>query len=562
MYAQLTSRITLENQVAAASTIVEGKILHSESFWDANQDNIYTLHTVEVIKKFKGLVPSTIQVVTAGGTVGLNSEEVFPALHLSKQDVGMFMLQPSQVTFSIDFGFPIYEVYSDLQGFYQYNSYLDAAANSNTQVKGIATLYANIMQLTGVKYNVVTAGKAGATDATAAPQGPLAITQLQPLNVTAGTATVITINGTGFGNTQGFVKFKDSNTGGLTTYTALDSQILSWSNTEIKVEVPAFAGSGLVQIQTSSGSSMNSLDALDIVYAETNVISDAVNPGDLVSYPNQHISVDNGGYLFQLNSSFASNSEAFNSFKDALEAWTCGTQMNWKLGVTTNLNTTATDGISLVRFDNGNELPVGILGRCTVRSSGCFSGSGIDWYVTEMDLRFDDATNWNFSQNNPSLSEFDFESIALHELGHGRLLNHVIDTQEVMHYAITQGEVNRTLSVYDIDGGVDIHLRSTLGGYCSQEAMMDKACINNVTSVNNSQVFIYPNPANDVLYIDFEEGNIFKQINLYDASGRRVYNQFTNAVQNKIDVSLLSTGLYVLELVGETDSLKRKLLIE
>ena len=51
---ELLFEIPLSNQVENSSQIIEGKVISKQSFWDANQQNIYTVNTIEVYKVFKG----------------------------------------------------------------------------------------------------------------------------------------------------------------------------------------------------------------------------------------------------------------------------------------------------------------------------------------------------------------------------------------------------------------------------------------------------------------------------------------------------------------------------
>jgi PKD repeat protein len=158
-----------------------------------------------------------------------------------------------------------------------------------------------------------------------------------------------------------------------------------------------------------------------------------------------------------------------------MDTWTCTTGINWTIGATTTTDVIANDNINVIRMDNGSELPPGVLGRCTSRWSGC-GGATIEWYVEELDIVFDDATNWNFGPALPGFTEYDFESVSVHELGHGHQLGHVINTNDVMHYAISNGEDNRVLSANNIAGASDVQSRSTGGSVCSQTVMTGFSC--------------------------------------------------------------------------------------
>ena len=58
------------------------------------------------------------------------------------------------------------------------------------------------------------------------------------------------------------------------------------------------------------------------------------------------------------------------------------------------------------------------------------------WYSNNMDIRFNSTTNWNYGPSATAGGQYDFETVALHELGHAHGLAHLIDgtNTEVMHY--------------------------------------------------------------------------------------------------------------------------------
>ncbi len=126
--------------------------------------------------------------------------------------------------------------------------------------------------------------------------------------------------------------------------------------------------------------------------------------------------------------------------------------MNWTVGAVTAINIVAPDTINIVRFDVGSELPAGVLGRCTSWYGGCGSDPSI-WVVGEIDVVFNDATNWQFGPADPTVAQVDFESVAVHELGHGQQLNHIISPGAVMHFSIGGGTKARVLGAGDITGG-------------------------------------------------------------------------------------------------------------
>jgi len=60
--------------------------------------------------------------------------------------------------------------------------------------------------------------------------------------------------------------------------------------------------------------------------------------------------------------------------------------------------------------------------------------------------------SWQYGTAAPTSSQYDFESVALHELGHAHGLGHIINSTQVMHYSVSNGASKRTLSANDIAG--------------------------------------------------------------------------------------------------------------
>ena len=67
---------------------------------------------------------------------------------------------------------------------------------------------------------------------------------------------------------------------------------------------------------------------------------------------------------------------------------------------------------------------------------------------------------------------------------------------------------------------------------------------------NSNKVNIYPNPAND--YINISGVENAKSISIYNVTGKVVYQ--SNAVKNHINISELSQGVYIINLVNSDDS--------
>ena len=474
--------VPLNVRTNQSSAIVEGRVVASTSYWDASHHNIYTSHKIEVYKVLKGSSSMAfVEVVTPGGRVGMDLEVVEPSLGLRQGDVGVFFLKPSQVaTNGLGFGTSfIGEPVASVQGLIEYdeidgvahdhfNRYTDIPREVLNEVEAI--VQQPIASVQAYDIDLVSASVLRA----------VSITNFTPTTVTAGTGTTITINGSGFGATAGTVGFSDANDGGSSFFDVLPSQIVSWNDAQIVVEVPDRAGTGVIRVtENGGGSAGNSASSLSVSYAQLNVESDAISSGTFIAYTVQHID-DNGsgGYTWQKFTDFANDASASASFDRAFDTWVCNSGINWTIGSNTSTDAVASDGINIIRHDNGSELPNGTLGRCTSRYSGCFVNGNTDlnWFVTELDIVFDDGTNWNYSTAAPGFTEFDFESVAVHELGHGHQEGHVINTNEVMHFSISNGEQQRSLSANDLANGNAMMVRNTTTAVCGNSSMTAISC--------------------------------------------------------------------------------------
>jgi len=72
---------------------------------------------------------------------------------------------------------------------------------------------------------------------------------------------------------------------------------------------------------------------------------------------------------------------------------------------------------------------------------------------------------------------------------------------------------------------------------------------------------IYPNPAKNVLNIVSYTVGIEK-INIYNVNGQLVLNTDVNNNQKTINISSLKSGIYIVDILSENSSVKRKLIIE
>ena len=583
--AQVSLReISLQQQIEQSSLVVEGEVVNSEPVWDPNHTMIYTRHTIKVYKVFKGEFVETVEVITKGGIIGLKAVFVSHSLKLGKGKIGVFTLHESTVRLGSKQ--KQFKVYSGSQGFYAYNLESDMVTNPFVEKKGITrSFYNEILTLTKKDYKTIkpfNKVESLKKDSNKNNGMPPAIIGFSPSTISAGTGSVLTITGSGFGAAQGKVGFRNSDVGGGAFFDALDSQVLSWNDNSITVEVPVIgsnnnaingtAGTGVIRVTDANGSSINSTGILTISYAEINVSGDFGT--GLRSYKTQHHD-DNlsGGYTWIMENDFFNETThvgAPDAFFSAFDNWRCETGVNWELSNLFTDTSTATTEENIITFDTdgtSNELPAGTIGTCTYSFSGSNCTSGIVWIVTDLDIVFDRETNWYFGTGDIA-GKIDFETVALHELGHAHQLGHVINTANVMHFNLTSGTINTVLDSNSIEAANNVHSRSTLSQSCSPaiSAMSDYtgACGLGVDdNTFENRIVLFPNPAKNEVFIKSSFVPIGK-VEIYDVSGRLVSDIDVSGGTRTKTIQLLnvSKGLYFVNIHSENDSITRKLIVE
>ncbi|WP_426061284.1 IPT/TIG domain-containing protein [Hymenobacter sp. B1770] len=452
--------------------VVEAQVLDAQSFWDAGHARLFTRHHLRVFSLLKGQVADTtgLVLITEGGRLGLDQQILSNTLRLAPGQMGVFFLARAPWA-----GLPLaggrsWTPYGSEQGFIEYDLTERTASEPFRTYPTIdAAFYREVSRFTGQARRVLQASPA---DVVAAPlqRGTLApvVNNFTPQTLPAGAEAVLTINGDGFGSSRGngFVEFRNADDGGATRVKARERDYVSWTNTRIQVRVPSSAnggqpasnghpaGSGTVRVTTNDQQSGESSGSVTINYALTNVES---TDGAYLQRPN-HIALNStGGITFRFSPNFTANAAAVAAKQRAIATWRCQTGINWEVGPTFTSNAIADDNQNVIAFDVGTQLPDRVLGRTTSYYRGCLIGNGeVVFWVKEIDMQYDDAAVFQFGPAPPlgALNQIDFETVAVHELGHAQQLSHLILPGAVMHYAIGRGQNTRSLNpASDVVGG-------------------------------------------------------------------------------------------------------------
>jgi len=465
--------IELSVRTRRANQIVLGEVVDRSSYWDKDKRNIYTASRLKVTAYLKGQqVEQYVYMVTLGGIVEDEAQVVFPNIHLEiGKEYCLFMvdapttkLRPeiaqARTTTKTHF-----QAFAHIQGVLPLNEsvYTDNYTQTNLTENRLLEKIFEISQFTPVSPNghIFQARKHEKEQAATSRSS----SSIQLSNGAGQTTSVfragtideaeeMIINGADFGTEIGTIEFTNSNTGGLNmgllTY---ETDILYWTENEIRVKVPAFAGTGIVNVRNSDGTLVGTAN-ISIEWALTSIHSDYRNfefdTRQIAKFLNVN---EEGGYTVLLNSSsgFSTDKNAVQAFGRALNTWQCASSINWELDETGTTSGVVKDDQCVIQYST--DLPYGVLGLATTRykalgSSRCNLMNTL-WSVREFDVEFAPESHlptgfgWNFSEVGPSAFQFDFESIVLHELGHALGLGHVIDEDDIMHFAISNGQIRR-----------------------------------------------------------------------------------------------------------------------
>jgi hypothetical protein len=149
--------IPLEQRIAKADIVFEGKVIGKNCFWNESHTRIFTSNIVSVYKVFKGNLTSTqVEIITQGGIVGSTMEKITHTLELNEGDTGIFTAIPNTAKFSQKSNLIRLKAYAGLQGFIKYDLKNHTARDPFTQYKSIsADVYPAIITLTKSSITII-----------------------------------------------------------------------------------------------------------------------------------------------------------------------------------------------------------------------------------------------------------------------------------------------------------------------------------------------------------------------------------------------------------------------
>lgn len=400
---------------------------------------------------------------------------------------------------------------------------------------------------------------------------------LPPDTVRAGTFDTLTIRGMCFDSIRGIseVEFTDADTGPVPVMwvTPLDGDYVLWSDTLIKVIVPSWtktslknsAGTGKFRVNRGAFGIATSATDLYIPFAALNHATGALNnPANksLKLYvPNRN---GMGGQSIYYAANFVVDTNAVKTFERALEKWRCTTFINYKIQ-----DSIAVPNIFHAGRIEYDSLHVGVMSTtlastgnpsffCAPDSAGLFIGSERRRFT----IKFNSNLNWHKDTLMPiplPANTYDLESRAVHELGHGHLLNHSNNVNDLMYFtdAVAPFEYRREILDNDENGGIYIVQISSNSPPTCPPAMVPLTLANcsgttNVVELENKELIfvqVFPNPTSDKLNIFIDYQKAFSKIELkaylFDLLGNEILSKPINSNNTKIDVSSLPSGIYL-----------------
>lgn len=146
------------------------------------------------------------------------------------------------------------------------------------------------------------------------------------------------------------------------------------------------------------------------------------------------------------------------------------------------------------------------------------------------------------------LDHIDYESI-LHLYIYENPILPLCEVESICDYLTDPDpNPNRIVQIHDNAAG------------CNTEEEIVAACTVGISDINAKSYTFYPNPATNEIFISCDSGTIVNEINIYNQLGKNVLHQ--NRVDYSIDVSMLQSGVYIIELISGNSIIRTKLMIE
>lgn len=582
--------IPLSQRITQASHIVLASLESQDAFRSEADQQIYTLNVLKVKAYLKGANPANqIGLISIGGSLGDEGQFTFPSVKLQKGKQYVLFLEADPLAHQ-------HPGYPQLKQLRSYASIQGALALEDGRYRDL--LYKSLGERELLQHVYALSGKKPVQ-----PNGdpyiaerytPLqqasrmvtisSITSLSATGMAAGTIEtprVAVISGMGFdpfaiGSTGSTVEFSSALDGGG-SFVGLDfmaTDVISWSDTEIRVKIPGDAGTGQVRLTIFSNAAVTHPITIDWAVQpkySANQGWPTTNRQRLELI--KEGSVNNDGYAFQFDNTYWTNLDAVEAFLRSVQTWRCNTFINLNFATVANNAVYINGNGSQVRFAPSATLGAGVLAQAHLRFRNTFSAllpgcvqQNTLWYVTDMDILFlDNPTpfSWNFGPNPTVANSYDFESIALKMVGLATGLGYTNQSGTAMYFALPDGQNIRNLTANEIVAGTHKVTHSITPSACKTLLASNGIMV----AINGGQACVLKVPQPPLADLPYErepfaiellQGQL--QLNwrypeltqvtlsLFDLSGKRVSTKNwlqTGKGEKVFDISALSSGLYL-----------------
>lgn len=408
------------------------------------------------------------------------------------------------------------------------------------------------------------------------------ITDVYPDEMRGGVGDTLYIKGANLGNDWGSIIMRNADAVGNYVFLnrGVDYTNAMWTDTLIKVVLPAIVdsigaypsgssitiykegvvGSGNLAIVNQWGgptSLNNPTTYVKVVYGVRDRYHVPSSNKKRVIIVDDQYPPTTPYYTFYTDSLTKSNPQAIAIIFQALEDWSCYTQIEYRLD-TTSVIIFPTDSVlnfvNTIRF--APKMPkVTVRGETKIQNN-LYCISSQTFIAQEIDIYLKDTTIWwyNLTSTSPAtLGMWDFYEVVLHELGHAYMCQHVKDTTQLMN--TTTNNTVRTIDLsVDSSAVAAINTRdfslSKLPA-CGWFAPVGYTCGTNAVedTWNTTAVIVFPNPFTNEITVHFEvaQSEVFT-ISVLNVFGQTVYYKSDFSLEKDYNLVLpdLSQGIYFL----------------
>ena len=392
------------------------------------------------------------------------------------------------------------------------------------------------------------------------------ISGISPKQIIGGKGEVLTITGSGFGASRGssYVSFFREGNTYTDAATGNGFNYLSWTNTEIKLEMPvAFSNKIKVHI---GGANYTSTDTLKV---KANLGYRQANPllYDLLTDNNKK-----GGVTWLVHPVYWNNPEIKQAIADVVQEFRCKTGVNYIIEPLTQwVPLNLGQGKHIIAPDSS----LAVVGFNDRLWASCIVGAETFYHNQNQLLRFNTQQNWYYGKGQPPAGAAKFRYVMFHEMGHSLGLGHVNELGESMYPTVTLLPSDNwckrdTITISEqraIKHYISLSQNFTFRG-CGITPMKPNMDCKDVfgqnlrtASLENEESWLFPNPASTSVQLKLSAIEQ-AEFSLWDIRGQKVMYSQVNGLETLILPQNLADGIYLVKLVSNNGIKTMRLLIQ